>query len=171
LKLVHLHLPLEGPRGDVQEPGRDHEVNQTGETKMPIAPREDQLKTFLENLPPGPVTMLNLLKFKEKAEYADGRETNLSGEEAYALYGAEVIKMIGDGGGRSVFAGTANSLVIGDGELPWDLVLIVEYADLANFQKIMSSPEYQEIAKHREAGLAYQQLVNLTPTPSQNEEK
>ncbi len=130
---------------------------------MPIAPREDQLKKFLENLPPGPVTMLNLLKFKEKAEYADGRETNLTGAEAYALYGMEMGKLIGDGGGRSVFAGAANSLVIGDGELQWDLVAIAEYSSIENFQKITSSPEYQEIAKHREAGLDHQLLVNLTP--------
>ncbi len=69
--------------------------------------------------------------------------------------------MIGDGGGRSIFAGAANSLVIGDGELEWDMVAIAEYASLESFQKIMSSPEYQEIAKHREAGLAHQLLINL----------
>ena len=31
--------------------------------------------------------MVNLLKFKEKAEYKDGRETNLTGSEAFAIYG------------------------------------------------------------------------------------
>ena len=45
---------------------------------MPIRPNDEQLKKFIEKVPPGPVTMLNLLKFKEKAVYADGRESNLS---------------------------------------------------------------------------------------------
>ena len=37
-----------------------------------------------------PFLAVNLLKFKEKAEYADGRETDLTGREAYAIYGDEV---------------------------------------------------------------------------------
>ncbi len=128
---------------------------------MPIRPRDEQLKEFIEKVQPGPLTMLNLLKFKEKAVYADGRETNLSGAEAYGLYGLEMGKMIQADGGRSVFAAATNTLVIGEGELEWDMVAIAEYASLESFQKIMSSPEYQEIAKHREAGLAHQLLINL----------
>ena len=42
----------------------------------------------------GPVCMVNLLKFREKAEYEDGRETQLSGREAYGLYGAEMKKLV-----------------------------------------------------------------------------
>ena len=52
-----------------------------------VAPTEEQMKGFLEPGREGPIYMLNLLKFKEKAEYADGRETDLSGAEAYAIYG------------------------------------------------------------------------------------
>ena len=128
---------------------------------MPIHPSAEQLKKFIENVPSGPVTMLNLLKFKEKAVYADGRESNFSGREAYGLYGIEVTKMIEADGGRAVFAAATNTLVIGEGELEWDMVAIAEYASLESFQKIMSSPEYQKIAAHREAGLAHQLLINL----------
>ncbi len=128
---------------------------------MPIQPSAEQLKQFIEKIPSGPVTMLNLIKFKEKAVYADGRESNLSGAEAYGLYGIEVGKMIQADGGRTVFAAATNTLVIGEGELEWDMVAIAEYASLESFQKIMSSPEYQEIAAHREAGLAHQMLINL----------
>ena len=128
---------------------------------MPKQPSAEQLKKFIEKVPSGPVTMLNLLKFKEKAVYADGRESNLSGREAYGLYGLEVAKMIVADGGRTVFAAATNTLVIGEGELEWDMVAIAEYSSLEGFQKIMSSPEYQEIAKHREAGLAHQLLINL----------
>lgn len=128
---------------------------------MPIKPNDEQLKRFIKNVPSGQVTMLNLLKFKEKAVYTDGRESNLSGREAYGLYGIEVAKMIDADGGRIVFSAATNTLVIGEGELEWDMVAIAEYASLESFQKITSSPEYQEIAKHREAGLAHQLLINL----------
>jgi uncharacterized protein (DUF1330 family) len=128
---------------------------------MTIQPSAEQLKKFIEKIPSGPVTMLNLLKFKEKAAYADGRESNLSGQEAYGLYGIEMAKMIEADGGRIVFSAATNTLVIGEGELQWDMVAIAEYASLESFQKIMSSPEYQKIATHREAGLAHQLLINL----------
>ena len=47
---------------------------------------------FLDGDVNSPITMLNLLKFKEKAQYEDGRETNLTGKEAYSIYGQEVIE-------------------------------------------------------------------------------
>ena len=38
----------------------------------------------------GPFLMLNLLKFKETAEYPDGRDAEISGREAYDRYGIAV---------------------------------------------------------------------------------
>ncbi len=45
---------------------------------------------FLETGNDEPIYMVNLLKFKDKAEYPDKRETDLSGREAYAIYSEEV---------------------------------------------------------------------------------
>ena len=47
-------------------------------------PSEEQMKMFMEFPDDAPIKMVNLLKFKIKAEYADGRSTDLSGREAYA---------------------------------------------------------------------------------------
>ena len=44
-----------------------------------ITPNEDQINGFLEDPELGPISMVNLLKYKEKAIYEDGRNTNLSG--------------------------------------------------------------------------------------------
>ena len=52
-----------------------------------VAPNDEQMKGFMEPGHEGPIYMLNLLKFKEKAEYPDGRETDLTGAEAYGIYG------------------------------------------------------------------------------------
>ena len=97
--------------------------------------------------------MLNLLKFKERAEYADGRDTDLTGAQAYALYGAGVGKLIAELGGRMVFSGKMNVQLIGDDELAWDTVGIVEYPSLEAFQKMTASAAYQEVHVHRAAGL------------------
>ena len=51
-----------------------------------VLPNEEQIKGFLEKPEFGSISMVNLLKFKDKAIYADGRDTNLSGDEAYQLY-------------------------------------------------------------------------------------
>ena len=52
-----------------------------------IYPNKEQMKGFFEaSNDDGPIFMVNLLKFKEKAEYKDGRETSLTGSEAYAVY-------------------------------------------------------------------------------------
>ena len=56
-----------------------------------VIPSEEQMEGFMEPGREGPIYMLNLLKFKDEAEYADGRETDLSGAQAYAIYGQEVV--------------------------------------------------------------------------------
>ena len=49
-----------------------------------VTPTQEQLQNLLDSDFEGPVSMLNLLKFKEHAEYADGRTSELSGAEAYS---------------------------------------------------------------------------------------
>ena len=123
-------------------------------------PRPDQLETLAKRKPEGPLYMLNLLKFKEKAEYADGRETDLSGEQAYTLYGQGVAKLILEMGGGFEFVGKANTLVIGDGDLEWDQVAIVRYPSFEHFGRMTVSKAYAEVHVHRDAGLAHQILIN-----------
>ena len=123
-------------------------------------PRPEQLETLAKRKPEGPLYMLNLLKFKEKAEYADGRETDLTGEEAYRLYGVGVSQLILEMGGGFEFAGKANALVIGDGDLEWDQVAIVRYPSFEHFARMTTSKAYAEVHVHRDAGLAHQILIN-----------
>ncbi|MEP0391893.1 MAG: DUF1330 domain-containing protein [Erythrobacter sp.] len=124
-------------------------VNQT-------IPSQEQMNEFFGSGEDGPFVMVNLLKFKTKAEYADNRETDLSGAEAYAIYGAAVGKCIADVGGTPGFAGQVTGLLLGEVEENWDMVALVEYPSLEAFRTMMTSPEYQKIAVHRSAGLAGQ---------------
>lgn len=125
-----------------------------------VQPRPEQLQEFMQKKPAGPLYMLNLLKFRERAEYADGRETDLSGEQAYMLYGAAVTKIIEGFGGGLIFGGRANVLLIGDGELEWDSVAIMKYPSFEAFQGMTQSEAYAEVHVHRDAGLEHQLLVN-----------
>lgn len=124
-------------------------------------PTPEQFKRFTDRKPDGPLYMLNLLKFRERAVYADGRETKLSGAQAYGLYGAGVAKLIAELGGRIDFGGQANALVIGDGDLEWDSVAIVVYPSFEAFLGMTQSEAYAEIHAHRDAGLEHQQLINV----------
>ena len=126
---------------------------------MATQPRREQIAALLENDKGGPIRMLNLLKFREFAKYSDGTDTRLSGFEAYQRYAMEVVEIIGKVGGEVVSSGQASTLVIGDGELEWDMVSIVEYPSVAAFLGMTSSEEYKKIHVHREAGLEHQLLV------------
>lgn len=131
---------------------------------MAIYPRPDQIAALLASDLAGPVCMLNLLAFKPKAEYEDGRETDLSGREAYALYGAQMAPFVESKGGRLLHTSSAGLLVIGEGDLAWDMVAIMEYPSKQAFVEIVSAPEVAGFAVHRTAGLASQLLVACTRT-------
>jgi uncharacterized protein (DUF1330 family) len=109
----------------------------------------------------GPIYMLNLLTFKEKAEYPDGRDTDLTGAEAYAVYSAEVAGHLATVGGRPMFAAKVERLMLGEVEELWDTAAIAMYPSRKAMMEMMSSPDYQASAVHRTAGLAGQLNIEL----------
>lgn len=110
-----------------------------------------------------PIVMLNLLKFRERAEYPDGRSSELSGRDAYMLYGGKMQQVVEREGGRMVFSGQVTLLVIGSVGEMWDVVALVEYPSSAAFARIVTSPEVAAIGVHRAAGLAGQLLIRVSP--------
>jgi uncharacterized protein (DUF1330 family) len=128
-------------------------MNVVNET-FPSDPR--QLAAMLEKGPEGPIFMVNLLKFKDRAEYADGRDADLSGREAYMIYGRAVRDLLPKFGGEALFAADVTFLSLGRVEDLWDEVAIAMYPNRAAMVRMSSSPEWREIAVHRTAGLAGQ---------------
>jgi|ETN07SMinimDraft_1059922.scaffolds.fasta_scaffold07395_3 uncharacterized protein (DUF1330 family) len=132
------------------------------EVNNKLAPSGEQIKGFFEPGADGPIYMLNLLKFREKAEYEDGRESDLTGKEAYALYGAAVSKILTNLGGGAMFNAKVERLMLGEvGEL-WDSVAIAMYPNRQAMIDMMQSEEYQAIHHHRHAGLAGQLNIETT---------
>lgn len=127
-----------------------------------VAPTSEQIQGLLASDFEGPVSMLNLLKFKEKATYADGRETDLTGQQAYSLYAEQMVPFVTSKGGRFVFGGPAKCLMLGQVDELWDTVGIVEYPSKEAFVEIVSAPEVAEFGVHRAAGLQGQLLIAVS---------
>jgi uncharacterized protein (DUF1330 family) len=86
----------------------------------------------------------------------------LSGAEAYALYAAEVSKILITLGGGGMFNAKVERLVLGDVEELWDTIAIAMYPSRQAMIAMMQSPEYQAIHYHRDAGLAGQLNIETT---------
>lgn len=124
-----------------------------------IYPRFEQIVPLAKDPTPGPIAMVNLLKFHEKAQYQDDRAGTVSGRAAYMRYVAEMGPIVEQAGGRFLFSGDVQALVIGEVDELWDAVGIAEYPSRAEFHRLAASPEVQAIGVHREAGLAGQLLI------------
>jgi len=125
-----------------------------------------QIEALREQGPDGPVFMVNLLKFKEKAEYEDRRATVLSGREAYQIYGRAVTDILPKFGGRAVFAADVSFLSLGRVEELWDEVAIAAYPDRGAMVRMSFSPEWREAAVHRTAGLKGQLNIETVLSPT-----
>ncbi len=116
----------------------------------------ERLTEMAEPGPDGPIFMVNLLKFKARAEYEDGRDTDLTGREAYQRYGAAVAELLPEYGGEVVFVGDVTFLSLGQVEDLWDEVAIAKYPNRAALLAMSTSDAWREAAVHRTAGLAGQ---------------
>jgi uncharacterized protein (DUF1330 family) len=121
-----------------------------------VFPGPDQIAAFFGGAEDGPFVMINLLKFKERADYPDGSDTDLSGREAYARYGVAVQACLAAVGGKSIYAGAVTDLMLGEVDELWDMVALAQYPSRTAMMAMVQSPDYQAIEKHRVAGLAGQ---------------
>ena len=126
-----------------------------------VTPTDAQVQGFLEPGHDGPIYMLNLLKFRDRAAYEDGRESDLTGEQAYRIYGQEVAKLLVEVGGAPMFSASVERLMLGEVEELWDSAAIAMYPSRKAMFRMINMPEYQEIAVHRSAGLAGQLNIEL----------
>ena len=124
-----------------------------------VYPNREQMKGFFEEDSDNrPIFMINLLKFREKAEYKDGRETLLSGSEAYALYGEIMEKHLNEIGGEITFKSKVTRITVGKVDELWDAIAIAKWPSKKVMGENMmpTDPELLEGYQHREAGLAGQ---------------
>ena len=123
-------------------------------------PNVEQFQQLAAASDEGPVVMLNLLKFR------DGNELDgVAGVEEYRRYGDVALEMIEHQGGRLLWAGTGDQILIGDPAEDWDAVLLVEYPSRKAFIEMVSTPEYLAAHAHRERALERTVVIACTPAP------
>ena len=117
----------------------------------------------------GPVCMVNLLRFRDRAEYDDHRDEPLqAGREVYyQRYAAafrSVAQKVAPGETFSIFMlGSVHATLVAPAGETWDAIVIVEYPSFEALRRIIGSREYEaEAAPHRRAALADWRFIATT---------
>lgn len=126
---------------------------------MTIDPTADQVRQLRDGPAEGPIVMVNMLKFRDRADYPedfDG-DANVSGAEAYARYQHAFTVTVGETSKAEViYEGPVQQVFIGEAGTPatdWDKMLIVRYPTKQHFLNMMANEEYRANLVHRYAGL------------------
>ncbi len=126
-----------------------------------IDPTREMFAAFRANDRPGPIHMLNLVRFNEVARYPDG--TTTTGALAYAAYGRESGPVFAGLGGRIIWRGRFELMLIGPQDEVWDECFIAEYPSVAAFVAMLRDPLYRQAVVHRQAAVRDSRLVRLQP--------
>lgn len=108
----------------------------------------------------GPVWMVNLMKYRDVAEYADGRDSTISGREAddiYAPFGP-----LAAIGAEIVFVADVADQLLGDTP-KWDRVAVVKYPTRRSFVEMQARPDFRELHEHKDAGMEATIIVGAQP--------
>ena len=128
-----------------------------------VAMTPEAVAELAQALPAGePVTMLNLLRFRDTAQYDAEELPTCTGREAYyQRYVPVVAEMFMARGGKVIWTGRAAGHTICPPDERWDDILIVEYPDAATVAAMFNEPAYQTVAKHRTAALLDSRLIPM----------
>lgn len=127
--------------------------------KIAQMPEGEQIQKLMEGPADTPVVMVNLLSFKDRA---DGGNEGMTGQESYMKYGGAMKEFVESKGGRFIWSGRVDSMVIGESDVDFQVVALVEYPSRKAFLEIASSAHVAEIGEDRKAGLAGQWLIATT---------
>ncbi len=143
---------------------------------MAITPTREQFTEFAHGTRDGEVVMINLLHFARPeadegaAGHPDGDPAKgepgakTTGAAAYRDYSEQVVAMVEARGGRVIWTGRPEHVLIGDSENDaWDVVALVSYPSRAAFIDMVTSPTYGEAHTHRERGLDRTVLLACEP--------
>jgi uncharacterized protein (DUF1330 family) len=138
-------------------------------TPAHVQPSREALRELLARGVTGSIAMLNLLRFRDIADYsaapALAPPTPIPGAEAYRRYLAAAKPIIESGVGQVVLTGTSSAFLIGPAEERWDAVLVARYRSVEDFVAFTSNAAYLAIVGHRTAALADSRLLPISEQP------
>ena len=124
-----------------------------------VDPSRERFAAFRSMARAGPVHMLNLIRFRDQAAYADGRVA--TGFEAYTAYGRESRPVFERVGGAIVWRGKFELMLIGPEGERWDECFIAHYPSPAAFVEMIRDPVYRQAVVHRQAAVLDSRLIRL----------
>ncbi len=134
-----------------------------------LDPTDESVRQLLQRRISGPVTMLNLLRFREWADYSAYPEgappEPISGKAAYQLYMQHTIPFLTASGGSLAFLADGGSYLVGPREERWDLVMAVRQASVEEFLAFASDEGYMAGVYHRTAALDDSRILPLVDRP------
>lgn len=156
-------VPIRNGRHGESEPGtRQTRYNQRM-TYLEVTAEAGQ--AFFSRADDGPVTMLNLLRFREVADYSRypklKPEEAISGREAYRRYKQHTMPYFAEVGAKLLYSGRAESYLIGPADERWDEVLLVEHPSRKAFWSFATNKGYLAGLGHRMAALADSRLLPM----------
>lgn len=107
-----------------------------------------------------PVWMINLMKYRQIADYGDGTKSVISGREADDLYAP--LDVLADIGAEIVFFGDVETQLLGDSPI-WDRIAVVKYPTRRSFVEMNSRPDFQEKHVHKDAGMQETIVIGCVP--------
>lgn len=117
------------------------------------------------NAPQGEIVMLNLLKFRDVADYSATPELAgdgaISGRDAFERYIAHTRPFLEASGGRLAFVGEGGEYLIGPEDQGWDLAMLVVQRSLESFVAFASDPAYLAGIGHRTAAVLDSRILPL----------
>ena len=136
-----------------------------------LYPTQEVGKAFIERNITGSVVMLNLLRFREYADYSGtphlASATPITGKMAYQLYMEHTLPHLIQSGGEVLFYGKGGQFLIGPIDEVWDAVLLVSQQSVDSFIAFTSDAGYLEGIGHRTAALLDSRLLPLIESQKQ----
>ncbi len=120
------------------------------------SPTAAQWSRLMQRPADKPVTLVNLFKIRDVAEYENGGD-GISGHEAFSSYSAVSIPTMERVGGKFLYVGPFQGSFLGDDE-QWDLVAIGAYPDLHALVNLYSDEGYRSVFHHRAAACERQKV-------------
>ena len=134
-----------------------------------VDPAAGQMDAFRDLPVDVPIEMLNLIRYRDLAEYPDDHACaaeGLFGAEAYRRYMAARGLVFARFGGSILWKGEPQLVLIGPDSEAWDMAFVARYPDAAAFLAMIADPEYRQAVIHRQAAVQTSRLIRIAPADS-----
>lgn len=129
-----------------------------------VDPSRENWQAFKDLQRDRPIHMLNLIKFRDHAEYPEGHPNHgkgLTGREAYEIYKEGFQRVVANDGAAMVWESPIECVVTGPAD-EWDEAFVMGYPNSALFMAMVKNEEYvRDIVPHRTAAVADSRLIRF----------